>query len=65
MTAPLIHRLILWFRALGPPSLPLRRYRVTPRSNPAAFRRDLLLGIRDKLRRPDHHPARLLGEVSL
>lgn len=33
-----------------------RRYRVTPRANPAAFRQDMLRGIQFKLRR-----ARIAG----
>jgi hypothetical protein len=46
-------RLLGWLRALWPALPPLRRYRVTPRANPAAFRHDLLREIQLELRRTD------------
>ena len=48
-----------WLRALWPTRSPWPRYRVTPRVNPAVFRRELLRAIRGELRRSGLHPARV------
>ena len=55
MNASFRERLLGWFRALRPLRTRWRRYHVTPRANPALFRRELRRSIRDKLRASGLH----------
>jgi len=53
MLSQLCDTVLTWFAP--PPTL--RRYRVTPRANPAAFRHNLLRGIQLELRRSADFPV--------
>jgi hypothetical protein len=56
----------LIFAAWFAPSPTVRRYRVTPRANPAAFRHNLLLGIQLELRRAGFAGSReIVGRTTL
>jgi len=48
-----IRYLLIWFRIPQRLPAPVGRYRVTPRANPAGFRRELLQSVRRELRRSD------------
>ena len=48
-----------WLGALWPMRVRWRRYRVTPRANPAKFRRELRRSIRDELRASGFHLPRV------
>jgi len=54
-----------WLRALWPLRPRWRRYRVTPRANPAVFRRELRRSIRDELRASGFHLPRVSRGTTL
>ncbi|HYV26933.1 MAG TPA: hypothetical protein VFA77_05340 [Candidatus Eisenbacteria bacterium] len=58
MNYSFLQPLLRWFRGRWLARPPWRRYRVTPRANPAEFRRQLLLAIRSELRRVGELPGR-------
>jgi hypothetical protein len=58
-------RFSAWVRALWPAGFTWRRYRVTPHTNPARFRRELLRSIRDELRVASFHPPGAARETRL
>jgi hypothetical protein len=58
-------RLLAWLRALWSARSRWQRYRVTPRANPASFRRDLLRSIRGELRRSSLNPPRISRGTTL
>ncbi len=53
MNTTLLSQLITWFT----PRSPLRRYRVTPRRNPSAFRREILSGVLHHLKHDSNRTA--------
>jgi len=57
--------LLTLLRALWPLRTRWRRYRVTPRANPAVFRRELRRSVRDELRASGFHLPRVSRGTTL